>query len=116
MGMKMNRWASLALTAVVCLIAEGALVAAVAQVDEILTTFAALLRIAQIESGNRRTVFALVNLSDVFAIVDIPAARWMIARARPRLRVIACNTSRHLESRLLSDGLPRSVSAERFRQ
>jgi hypothetical protein len=27
MGMKMNRWASLALTAVVCLIVEGALVA-----------------------------------------------------------------------------------------
>jgi hypothetical protein len=30
MGMKMNRWASLALTAAVCLIVEGALVAGIA--------------------------------------------------------------------------------------
>ena len=48
---------------------KDALVAAVAQVDEILATFAALLRIAQIESGSRRAVFAPVNLSDVFIIV-----------------------------------------------
>ena len=48
---------------------RAALVSGVAQVDEILATFAALLRIAQIESGSRRAVFAPVNLSDVFVIV-----------------------------------------------
>jgi signal transduction histidine kinase len=48
---------------------KAALVSGVAQVDEILATFAALLRIAQIESGSRRAVFAPVNLSDVFGIV-----------------------------------------------
>jgi signal transduction histidine kinase len=74
---------------------KGALVAAVAQVDEILTTFAALLRIAQIESGNRRTVFALVNLSDVFAIVAdafVPAAedagQTLAAKITPNINIV----------------------------
>jgi signal transduction histidine kinase len=48
---------------------KAALVSGVAQVDEILTTFAALLRIAQIESGNRRAAFAPVNLSEIFVVV-----------------------------------------------
>jgi signal transduction histidine kinase len=38
---------------------------ATAETDEILDTFGALLRIAQIESGMRRTAFAAVDLSDV---------------------------------------------------
>lgn len=48
---------------------KAALASAVAQVDEVLATFAALLRIAQIESGSRRAVFAPMNLSDVFVFV-----------------------------------------------
>ena len=45
---------------------------AIAESDELLATFSALLRIAQIESGSRKKVFARVNLSElaerVFAI------------------------------------------------
>jgi signal transduction histidine kinase len=40
---------------------------AIAQVDEILATFSALLRIAQIEAGTRRAGFAPVALSETFA-------------------------------------------------
>lgn len=43
--------------------------AAIAQVDDILATFSALLRIAQIESGTRRAGFALLNLSEVLTTV-----------------------------------------------
>jgi signal transduction histidine kinase len=46
-----------------------ALESAVAQIDEILATFSALLRIAQIEAGTRRAAFARVNLSELFGIV-----------------------------------------------
>jgi signal transduction histidine kinase len=42
---------------------------AVAQVNEILSTFEALLRIAQIEAGTRRAGFARVDLSEVFATI-----------------------------------------------
>jgi signal transduction histidine kinase len=38
-------------------------------VDDILATFSALLRIAQIESGTRRAGFALVDLSDIFSTI-----------------------------------------------
>ena len=41
----------------------------IAEVDAILDTFTALLRIAQIESGTRRAAFARVNLSHVLASV-----------------------------------------------
>jgi len=40
--------------------------AALAEIDGILATFSALLRIAQIESGSRRSGFRLVDLSEVF--------------------------------------------------
>ncbi len=39
---------------------------AIAETDAILSTFAALLRIAQIEAGTRRTTFSTVDLTDVF--------------------------------------------------
>lgn len=42
---------------------------ALGHVDEILATFEALLRIAQIESGTRRAGFATLDLSDVFTTV-----------------------------------------------
>jgi cation transport ATPase/HAMP domain-containing protein len=48
---------------------KAALEASTAHVDEILATFSALLRIAQIEAGTRRAGFAVVDLSDVFATV-----------------------------------------------
>jgi signal transduction histidine kinase len=48
---------------------EAVLEASTAHVDEILATFSALLRIAQIEAGTRRAGFTVVDLSDVFATV-----------------------------------------------
>jgi len=48
---------------------NAAIEAAVANVDEILATFSALLRIAQIEAGTRRAGFRDVNLSNIFTTV-----------------------------------------------
>ena len=48
---------------------NATLEAAIAHVDEILATFGALLRIAQIEAGTRRAGFRDVDLSNVFATV-----------------------------------------------
>jgi signal transduction histidine kinase len=48
---------------------ESAIDHAITQVDEILTTFSALVRIAQIESRTRRSAFAEQNLSELFAHV-----------------------------------------------
>jgi len=42
---------------------------AIAEIDTILATFSALLRIAQIESGSRRSGFKFVNLSEMIASV-----------------------------------------------
>jgi signal transduction histidine kinase len=63
-------------------------------VDEILATFSALLRIAQIEAGTRRAGFAVVDLSDVFATVAeafAPAAedagQILTASITPDLRI-----------------------------
>ena len=56
---------------------NAAIEAAIAQVDEILSIFSALLRIAQIEAGTRRAGFRAFDLSAVFAnVVDafVPAA------------------------------------------
>lgn len=47
----------------------SSLQAAIIQVDDILGTFSALLRIAQIEAGTRRAGFAEVDLSDLFTTV-----------------------------------------------
>jgi len=48
---------------------KAAVESGVAEVDEILATFAALLRIAQIEAGTRRSGFISVNLSETFSTV-----------------------------------------------
>jgi signal transduction histidine kinase len=48
---------------------QTALEASVAHIDEILTTFSALLRIAQIEAGTRRSGFAPLDLSEIFTTV-----------------------------------------------
>lgn len=45
---------------------EGAVDEAIADTDAILKTFAALLRIAQIEAGTRKSAFAIIDLSAVF--------------------------------------------------
>lgn len=50
---------------------EGAIDGAVKQVDEVLTTFHALLRIGQIEGGAGRARFEVVNLSDVMERVQL---------------------------------------------
>ncbi|MDE2383452.1 MAG: HAMP domain-containing histidine kinase [Alphaproteobacteria bacterium] len=44
---------------------RGEIGAAIAESDQLLATFAALLRIAQIESGSRKKAFARVNLSEL---------------------------------------------------
>jgi signal transduction histidine kinase len=68
---------------------------AVAQVDDILATFSALLRIAQIESGTRRAGFAAIDLSDVFTTLAeafAPAAedagQTLTARIAPGLSIV----------------------------
>jgi signal transduction histidine kinase len=73
---------------------KAALEASTAHVDEILATFSALLRIAQIEAGTRRAGFAVVDLSDVFATVAeafAPAAedagQILTASITPDLRI-----------------------------
>jgi signal transduction histidine kinase len=48
---------------------DAAIEAAIAHIDEILTTFSALLRIAQIEAGTRRSGFRELDLSAVFSTV-----------------------------------------------
>ena len=56
---------------------RGRLDEAIAESDQLLATFSALLRIAQIESGSRKKVFAKVSLSDlaekIFAIYQAVA-------------------------------------------
>lgn len=48
---------------------EAAIDDAIVESDQLLSTFAALLRIAQIESGSRKTGFRTFNLTDVFSRV-----------------------------------------------
>lgn len=48
---------------------EATIVAAIAEVDTVLDTFSAMLRISQIESGSRRSGFKTVNLSNIVASV-----------------------------------------------
>lgn len=66
---------------------------AIVHVDEILTTFGALLRIAQIEAGTRRAGFSELDLSTVFATVVeafAPAAedagKRLDAKIKPAIR------------------------------
>jgi signal transduction histidine kinase len=68
--------------------------AAIAHIDDILTTFGALLRIAQIEAGTRRAGFRELDLSAVFNTVAeafTPAAedggKTLAAKIKPGIRV-----------------------------
>jgi len=68
--------------------------AAIVQIDEILATFGALLRIAQIEAGTRRSGFREVDLSDVsatvveaFAPVAEDAGKALIGRITPDISI-----------------------------
>ncbi len=72
----------------------AAIESAIAQVDEILAIFGALLRIAQIEAGTRRSGFRELDLSTVFATVVeafAPAAedagKQVNAQIEPAIRV-----------------------------
>lgn len=74
---------------------KAAVESAVGQVDEILATFSALLRIAQIEAGTRRAGFARVKLSEIFGTVAdafAPAAedagQTLTASITPNLTII----------------------------
>jgi signal transduction histidine kinase len=54
---------------------EGAVDRAIAEADSILATFAALLRIAEIEAGTRQAAFAALDLSEIFRhVADTYAA------------------------------------------
>jgi len=73
---------------------ERAIEKAVAETDEILATFAALLRIAQIESGTRRAGFQAVNLSalalqisDSYAPVAENGGKQLKVSIMPEVRV-----------------------------
>lgn len=67
---------------------EAHIAAALAETDEILATFAALLRISQIEGGDARRGFALINLSTV-AARTIEAYRPSVEDAGRRLILVA---------------------------
>jgi signal transduction histidine kinase len=92
---------------------KAAMASAIAQVDEILATFAALLRIAQIESGSRRAVFSSVNLSDVFVVVAeafAPAAedagQTLRANIAPNLTVVG---DRELLTQMLANVIDNAI-------
>lgn len=68
---------------------------AIIQSDQLLATFAALLRIAQIESGSRKKVFAIVSLTDlaekVFAIYHAVAEdedHKLVAKISPNINCL----------------------------
>lgn len=86
---------------------------AVAEVDEILAIFAALLRIAQIEAGTRRSGFAEVNLSETFATVAeafAPAAedagQTLMATIAPNLKT---NGDRELLTQMLANLIDNAI-------
>lgn len=67
---------------------------AIEETDEILATFAALLRIAEVEAGTRRAGFAAIDLSDMFetlaeayAAVAEDSGRKLVASIEPRLSI-----------------------------
>lgn len=71
---------------------EGAVDRAIAETDDILATFAALLRIAQIEAGTRRAAFAKVdlsslceNISDIYSAVAEDGGRRIVATITPEV-------------------------------
>ena len=73
---------------------DATIQAAIVHIDEILTTFSALLRIAQIEAGTRRSGFRELDLSAIFTtVVDAfaPAAedagKRLDAKIKPGIRV-----------------------------
>jgi signal transduction histidine kinase len=73
---------------------DAAIEAAIVHIDEILTTFGALLRIAQIEAGTRRSGFRELDLSAIFTtVVDAfaPAAedagKRLDVKIKPGIRV-----------------------------
>jgi signal transduction histidine kinase len=74
---------------------EAAVDQAIAEVDSILATFAALLRIAQIEAGTRQAAFAAVDLSEIFRrVADAYAAvaedrgQTLVATIAPGLTIL----------------------------
>ena len=92
---------------------KAALESAVEQVDDILATFAALLRIAQIEAGTRRSAFAEINLSETFTTVAeafTPAAedagQTLTATIAPNLKFIG---DRELLTQMLANLIDNAV-------
>ncbi|WP_333877947.1 ATP-binding protein [Methylobacter sp.] len=56
---------------------------AIEEVDKILATFSAMLRISQIESGSRRSGFKVVNLSEI--IISVIDALYPVAEERSKI-------------------------------
>lgn len=71
---------------------QAAVDRAISETDDILATFAALLRIAQIEAGTRRAAFARVdlsslceNISDIYSAVAEDGGRRIVATITPEI-------------------------------
>ena len=80
---------------------EAAITTAIGESDQLLATFAALLRIAQIESGAQKEVFKSVDLSHLFNRV-ISVYKAVVEDERKELLVnIAENVSCHGDSEML---------------
>jgi signal transduction histidine kinase len=93
---------------------EAVLTSAIANVDEILATFSALLRIAQIGAGTRRAGFQELDLSTIFTtVVDAfaPAAedanKSMRDEIMPNIRI---NGDRELLIQLLANLIENAIS------
>ena len=87
--------------------------AAIAETDEILDTFSALLRIAQIEAGSRRAGFCELDLSEVFEnIADAFRAaaeaedKVLIANIQPDIRILG---DRELLTQMLANLIENAI-------
>ena len=91
----------------------AAIEAAIAQVDEILAIFGALLRIAQIEAGTRRSGFREFDLSDVFATVVeafAPVAEDAGIRLDAKIKPAICITGdRELITQMLANLIENAI-------
>jgi signal transduction histidine kinase len=80
---------------------ETAVDQAIAEADSILATFAALLRIAQIEAGTRKAAFAALDLSEIFQHVADAYAAVAEDRGQRLLANIAAGLPIHGDRELL---------------
>ena len=80
---------------------EAAIDSAISESDQLLATFAALLRIAQIESGSRKAGFKIVSLTNIFE--HVASAYWAVAEdeGKELISTLEAGINFHGDSELL---------------